>query len=675
MTALFDPAGVTPISIAERFFAAEPDLTRELIVDNFAGGGGASTGIFMATGRHPDIAINHDEAAICMHAANHPTTRHFCQNVWAVDPLEATGGRPVGLAWFSPDCKHFSKAKGGKPVERHIRDLAWVAVKWAKAVRPRVIMLENVEEFVTWGPLDDEGRPCKVRKGQIFDQWLAALKALGYRAEWRALKACDFGAPTIRKRFFLVARCDGRPIAWPEPTHAPLSVSEDGVVTAWARGHGLTLADIQSMKPWRTAAECIDWDEPCPSIFLTKEEGRALGCNRPLADATMARIARGVKRYVIDAAKPFLVNLTHHGGERTESLAQPARTITGAHRGEKALVAPYMVPRYGERPGQQPRARSIETPAPTVVPDGNGGSLVAPVLTYGQQGGAVRDPAAPHSTITASTKDTNQLVAAHLTKFSENSIGHQPDEPLHTVMAGAPRHGLVATHLTKFRGGATGQHPDAPMSTVTAKSFVKRPGGAPPDGVVAAFLAQHNAGPNEGVGARAPGAPRSTVTASGAQQAVVTAEAAHILNLKGADRRAGPADAPAVTVTAGGLHVAEVRAFLAKYYGTGDGQALGDPAHTVTTKDRFGLVCIEGEDFQIADIGMRMLKPRELFRAQGFPDSYIIDPVFHGKPLTKTQQVQKAGNSVCPDLARALVRANFPPSRAANDATATLAAE
>lgn len=732
------PAAAELIAIgARRFHEADPDPARELIVDNFAGGGGASTGIAMAVGRHPDLAINHDAAAIAMHLANHPATLHYCQSVWAVSPEEATRGRPVGLAWFSPDCKHFSKAKGGKPVERQIRDLAWVAVKWAKTVRPRIIMLENVEEFVTWGPLGDDGRPCKARRGQIFRKWLNALKALGYKVESREMRACDYGAPTIRKRFFLIARCDGRPIVWPEPTHG--APDSDGVREG-------------RLKPWRTAAEIIDWSLPCPSIFLTREEGRAVGCNRPLADATMARIARGVQRYVLDAAKPFIVNLTHHGGDRIESVDDPMRTVTGAHRGEKgivapvftygqqggavrpadephstitasrkdtnALVAPFMVPRYGERDGQLPRSRSVEEPAPTIVPDGNGGSLVAPFLagcggraaqsppkgvdqpmntvtakadqiltapvivrtahgerdkTGKKRGRGDHDAAAPLPTVTASPEFA--ITAAHVTKFSENSDGHMPDEPIHTVMAGAPRHGIVAAHLTKFNTGSTGQALDEPAPTVTANSYIKRPGGAPPQGVVAAFLAQNNEGPRAGVRARSVEAPVSTVLQSGSHQSLVTAEAAHLLNLKGSDRRASPADHPAFTVTSGGFHVAEVRAFMAKYYGTGDGAELGDPAHTVTTKDRFGLVTVEGEDYQIVDIGMRMLIPRELFNAQGFPPNYIIDPVFNGKPMTKTEQVSKAGNSVSPVLAEALVRANYAAPAAANDQTQIHAAE
>lgn len=702
--AIRKPTAAELISIgARRFHESDPDPARELIADNFAGGGGASTGIAMAIGRHPDIAINHDAAAIAMHLANHPTTHHYCQSVWAVNPEEATRGRPVGLAWFSPDCKHFSKAKGGKPVERQIRDLAWVAVKWAKTVRPRIIMLENVEEFVTWGPLGEDERPCKARKGQTFRKWLNALKSLGYKVEWDELRACDYGAPTIRKRFFLIARCDGRPIVWPAPTHG----APDSEAVKSGR-----------LKPWRTAAEIIDWSLPCHSIFLTREEGRAVGCNRPLADATMARIARGVQRYVLDAAKPFIVNLTHHGRERTESVDDPVRTITGAHRGEKSIVAPYLVPRYGERDGQEPRTRSVEDPAATVVPTGNGDQLVTPFLA-GCGGRAAQSPpksadqpmntitakadqiltapvivrtahgerdktgkkrtrgdhdaAAPPPTVTASPEFA--LAAMHMTKFSENSDGHLPDEPIHTVMAGAPRHGVVAAHLTKFNSGSTGQPLDEPAPTVTANSYIKRPGGAPPQGVVAAFLAQHNAGPNEGTGARDAEAPLSTVTQTGSQQAIVTAEAAHLLNLKGSDRRAGPADHPAFTVTSGGFHLAEVRAFMLKYYGTDQDPRLEEPAHTVTTKDRFGLVTVEGEDFQIVDIGMRMLVPRELFRAQGFPESYVIDPVFNGKPMTKTEQVSKAGNSVCPQLAEALVRANYAAPAAANDQTHIHAAE
>jgi len=286
----------------------------ELIVDNFAGGGGASTGIEMALGRSPDIAINHDAKALAMHRINHPDALHLCEDVWKVDIKAVVAGRRVGLAWFSPDCKHFSKAKGGKPVEKRIRGLAWVALRWAGLVRPRVIVLENVEEFQTWGPVLPDGQPCKRRAGMTFKRWVTQLRNLGYVVEWREERACWHGAPTIRKRLFVVARNDGQAIEWPERTHGKGKI------------------------PYRTAAECIDWSIPCPSIFLSKEEGRAIGVNRPLADATMARIARGVKKYVLDAAEPFIVNITHQGGDRTESVSEPLRTITAARRGEKAVV-------------------------------------------------------------------------------------------------------------------------------------------------------------------------------------------------------------------------------------------------------------------------------------------------------------------------------------------------
>lgn len=533
----------------------------ELIVDNFAGGGGASQGIEEALGRGPDVAINHDAEAIVMHEANHPGAKHYRANVWSVSPDEACGRSPVGLAWFSPDCKHFSKAKGGKPVANRIRDLAWIVVRWAKEKRPRVIILENVEEFADWGPLLESGMPCPERRGLTFRRWVAELRRLGYRVEWRELRACDYGAPTTRKRLFLIARCDGEQIVWPAPTHGP------------------------GLRPYRTAAEIIDWAQPCHSIFLSREEGRALGVKRPLAEATMARIAKGVQRYVIDAASPFIVNLTHQGGDRVEPIDEPLRTVTGAQRGEKSLVTPFLVPRYGERPTQEPRTHAIDEPMPTVVPTANGGSL-------------------------------------------------------------------VAAHLTKFRTGSSGQSLDQPLPTVTANSFIKRPAGAPTMGVVAAFLAQHN----EGMVGHDVRTPLSTLTAKCSHQQLV---AAHLLSLKGSDRRMASVGDPAPTITAGGFHVAEVRAFLMKYYGTAIGQSAGEPLDTVTARDRFGLVLVKGEPYEIVDIGMRMLTPRELFRAQGFPESYVIDPMYNGKPMTKTAQIRMCGNSVCPPVARALVAANY----------------
>jgi DNA (cytosine-5)-methyltransferase 1 len=541
----------------------------ELIVDSFAGGGGASLGIEMALGRSPDIAINHDAQALAMHAANHPATLHLPHNVWKVDPVGVTRGRPVGLLWASPDCKHHSKAKGGKPVKREIRDLAWVVVRWARQVRPRVILLENVEEFRDWGPLDLEGRPCKERKGQTFDAFVGELRRLGYRVDWRELRACDFGAPTIRKRLFLDARRDGRAIVWPEPTHGAPDSPE---VLAGARA------------PWRTAAEIIDWSLPCPSIFLSREEGRAIGVNRPLAPNTMARIAKGVKRYVLDAAEPFIVPVTHAGDARVHGIDEPLRTVTTAQRGEHAIVAPFLVPRYGERPGQEPRTRSVEEPMATIVPTANGGSLAA----------------------------------VHLSRQFGASVGSGADEPIGTVTAGG--------------GGKTA--------------------------VVAAFLAQHNTG-NVG---RAASEPLSTIVHRGTQQAIV---AGFLSNLYGSnDGGGGDLREPLRTVTAGGAHAAEVRAFLVKYYGTDQDPRLGEPLHTVTTKDRFGLVEVRGELYAIDDIGMRMLIPRELFRAQGFPDSYRIEAGVTAAgaiALTKTAQIRMCGNSVSPVVARALVAANYAP--------------
>jgi DNA (cytosine-5)-methyltransferase 1 len=498
-------------------------LADELVVDLFAGGGGASTGIEQALGRHVDIAINHDPQAVSLHEANHPQTRHFVSDVFEVDPLTVTQGRPVGLLWASPDCKHFSKAKGGKPVSKKIRSLAWVVVKWAKLVSPRVIHLENVEEFQTWGPLAADGRPCPQRKGQTFKRWVSTLKGLGYAVEWRELRGCDYGAPTIRKRLFLVARRDGLPIVWPQPTHgAPDSLP----------------VRQKKLKPWRTAADCIDWSIPAPSIFERQ---------RPLANATLRRIAHGIKRYVLDAPRPFIVPVTHQGDDRVHDSREPLRTITSAKRGELALAVPTLVQTgYGERPGQAPRVPGVEKPLGTAV--------------------------------------------------------------------GGQKHALVMAYLAKHFGGQ------------------------PQDGKTCTSLAR----------------PAPTVTARD-HSALVTS---NLVKLRGTSNSASSAQ-PLGTVSAQGTHHAEVRALLIKYYGTDQDPRLSEPLHTITTKDRFGLVTVAGEPYLIADIGMRMLQPRELYRAQGFPDSYIIDCGADGRALPKDAQVRMCGNSVCPPLARALVAANY----------------
>lgn len=591
------------------------DYSIGIIVDNFAGGGGASTGIEAATGRDIDVAINHDEEAIAMHTANHPRTRHHCQSIWSIDPLDAVtidgAPQPVRLAWFSPDCTHHSNARGGKPREKGIRDLAWVVVSWVERLgpklKPAVIKVENVEEFLTWGPLDDEGKRIPGRNGEEFAKWVAALRLHGYKVEWKVLKASRYGTPTIRKRLCLIARCDGLPIVWPEETNGPGTPA-----------------------PYRTAAECIDWSIPCPSIFLTKEEGRAIGVKRPLADATMARIAKGIQRYVIDAAQPFIVNLTHHGGDRVESVEEPFKTITGAHRGEKALVVP--------------------------------------IVSYAQQGGGNRSVEDPMHTICASTKDQNTIIAAHITKFHEGSVGHAADEPLRTITSnsyikrpgGNVPLGIVAATIERQFGASAGASIAEPLGTVMA-------GGGGKSALVTAFLAQYNTNPdgsvNAGHDAREP---VSTISTKGPHQGVV---AAHLISLKGSDRRDGPVDEPVPAITAGGLHVGEVRAFLLKYYGgesSDEGHDIDAPLGSVTTRDRFGLVMVQGEPYQIVDIGMRMLTPRELFAAQGFPADYVIDPIGpSGKPLTKTAQIRMCGNSVCPPLAAALVRANYEQPAAA----------
>ncbi len=550
---------------------AARDWNDGIIVDSFAGGGGTSTGIELALLRQVDVAVNHDPEAVAMHAANHPTTRHLCQSVWAVDPLDAVSfandngvvaPRPVRLAWFSPDCKHFSKAKGGKPVEKNIRDLAWVVHHWVDrlgpALRPAIIMLENVEEFRTWGPLGDDGRPCPAGKGKTFDSWVAKLRRAGYRVQWKELRACDYGAPTSRKRLFLIARCDGQKIVWPKATHGK---------------PGTPAVDGGKLLPWRTAAEIIDWSIPCPSIFT-----RA----RPLKDATCRRIAAGIMRYVINAPHPFIVPVCNSGwnGTRSWPIDEPLRTITTAKGGEFAVVAPVMVGCGGRR---------------------------------GQSGPV--DPAGPFPTVTA--KADACLVAAHVMTMRNSGKPHTgAAEPTHTITAGGAHQYLVAAFMAQHNGGMVGRKAEAPLSTIVHR---------------------------------------------GTQQQLV---ASHLVKLR--NNCIGQShEAPIGTLTSGGGHFGEVRAFLVKYYGNeADGHGLGGPLGTVTTKDRFGLVTvtIAGEDYVIVDIGMRMLTPRELFNAQGFPPGYIIDLSVNGRPLTKTAQVRMCGNSVSPVMAQALAAAN-----AAND--------
>lgn len=570
-----------------------------LVVDNFAGGGGASTGIEQALGRAVDIAINHDAEAIRMHEANHPGTRHIRNNIWQVDPLDVTGGQAVELAWFSPDCKHFSKAKGGKPRDKSIRDLAWVVVLWAQRVRPTLILLENVEEFRTWGPLDGDGKPIRERMGETFDKWCRALRRQGYRLQFRELRACDYGAPTIRKRFFMVARCDGEPIVWPEPTHGPPASPE---VLSGRR------------KPWRTAAEIIDWSIPCPSIFERK---------KPLAEATCRRIARGIVRYVLENPKPFIV--PNNTNNVAKGVDEPLPTLTTGNR--NFVVVPHVTKFRGGATGH-----SVEEPLATVTangfikrPGGPGplGLVGASLVHIGngeREGQAPRamDPDKPLGTVVAGGAK-HALVTAFLQKFAQNGQGSDPADPLHTVMAGAPRHAVVCAHLAQFNND---------------RGVSEHPG-------------------------RSPDKPLSTIATKGPHQAVV---ASSLVKLRGTSADGQKVDEPLHTISAGGSHFAEVRAFLLKYYGSDQDPRLEEPLHTVTSRDRFGLVIvtIEGEDYAIVDIGMRMLTKREQFNAQGFPPDYVIDRDSEGRPITGTAQQAKCGNSVCPPLAKALVEANAP---------------
>jgi DNA (cytosine-5)-methyltransferase 1 len=506
-----------------------------MLVDNFAGGGGASEGIKRAV-RAPDVAINHNPVALAMHRANHPETRHYCEDIWAAEPREVCSGRRVGWIWFSPDCTFFSKARGAKPMrdaERRVRGLAWVVPRWIRAVWPRGFLLENVEEFEDWGPLGEDGLPDKGRAGRTFRAWVAQIRGLGYAVEWRQLVCADYGSPTTRKRLYLIGRRDGQPIVWPEPTHGK-----------------------HRPQPWRATSEIIDWSLPVRSVF---------GRKKPLAEATMRRIAKGLQRYVVNAPNPFVIPVTHQGDSRVYSIDGPLPTVTGAHRGELALVNPFVVRtgHYSTKTGAGIeegrgcgtfRGQPLDTPLGTICRT-NDKNLVCPIITkhYGDP-----DRVAGGGTV----------------------VGHSVDRPLGTVTS-RDHHSLTTAWLTKYYGTATGSSMDAPLPTITAN-----------------------------------------------------------------DR--------------GGGHLAEVRAFLIKYYGaqSGQQQSLFDPLHTVTSKARFALVTVYGELYEIVDIGMRMLAPRELFSAQGFGPEYIIDLEHNGKRLTKSDQTELCGNSQSPDVAEALLAAN-----------------
>lgn len=668
---------------------------RPLIIDSFAGGGGASTGIEMALGRSPDIAINHNAAALALHAANHPQTLHLSENIYKIDPLDHVAGKHIGLAWFSPDCKHFSKAKGAAPVERNIRDLATIIPHWVRRVRQGrgkidVIIMENVEEFRDWGPLIEVERkgklvlmPDPARKGDTFTAWCKELKRLGGKLEYRELRASNYGARTIRKRLFVIVRFDGMPIVWPIATHG--KPGDPDVMEG-------------RKDPWLWVAPVIDWTLPCPSIFDTSAEIYAkygLRAVRPLAEATMSRVARGTDRYAVKAKRPFIVVCNHQGAHfRGQGLDEPISTLTATRdaiglispsvirfntgaTGQDAreplstitansfikrpggaaplgVIAPVLSAYYGKGTGSVDRSARVDEPVKTIVTE-NRHAVIAPVLTYAQQGGGNRSVEDPAHTITASSKDQNAVIVPTLVGCGGRAGQSRP------------------------RGGGE------PMATVTAKADVC---------VTAAFLAQHNndsrreGGVNPG---RAADQPISTITAA-PQQGVV---AAFVSRQFGTSVGHGM-DEPAHTATAEVNKSMLVAPFISKYYGVGDGSRMDEPSHTVTVKDRFGEVAaeldwppfteavaararqvadfmrahgfwderefvtidVDGDTFTIVDIGMRMLTPRELFSAQGFPADYIIDLEYNGKPLPKSDQIACCGNSVSPPVAAALVAAN-----------------
>ena len=765
---------------------------REIVVDSFAGGGGASTGIEMALGFSPDIAINHDAEAIAMHRRNHPESYHLVTNVWKVDPYAVAQGRPVGFLWASPDCKDFSKAKGGKPVRKHIRDLAWVVVGWARTVKPRIIMLENVEEFQDWGPLLADGTRCPNRKGMTFKKFIRELRRLGYKVEWRELVAAEYGSPTTRKRLFIIARRDGLPIVWPKPSHKAIPV-----------GDRVLVSDIQvkdgggNRLPFRTAASCIDWTLPCYSIFITNPQAKAMRKRsgvkiiRPLAKNTMARIARGVKRYVIEAEKPFIVPVTHTGDQRVNGTDEPHRTTTCAQRGEHALVQPFITKFNRGSTGSD-----MQNPMPTVMSAHSdthpGGAphmgIVSPLLVgVGSRAGQSpeRSLDRPGPTTTATKRGQHAVVTAHLeTMRNSDSPCSSAEDPARTATAGGAGLYVVEAGLINTRNGEReGQEPrvrdlQQPGPTTTAEGSQ--------GGVAVAFVAQHNTERNGGVKAGRPvTVPLSTTTSTGGQQNVVLAHlAAHygpgdggqdrsasaeepvrvipceprhsvvevetagflgqqntdmvgrsavepvstivqkgctqtvveasLISMRGTDpsqMKPHSVEEPNLTASAGGIHTGVVEAFVQRYFGTDQDPRLEEPMGAQTTKNRTGVVevrsdippltpeqhtralqvakflrkfgCWDGGELVttktgavIVDIGMRMLIPRELFRAQGFPDTYIID---HGitetgeiVPLTKTAQIRLVGNSVCPQVACALVKANYKPLDIVRDAPAPL---
>lgn len=613
---------------------AQETMTGEIIVDNFAGGGGASTGIEIATGRLVALAVNHDPAAILMHRTNHPYTEHFQASVWDIDPKAVCRGRPVGLAWFSPDCKHFSKAKGAALVDRKIRGLAWITLRWAATVRPRVIILENVEEFRTWGPVR-KGKPVKKLAGTTFRKFIRQLEELGYDVEYRELIAADYGAPTSRKRFYLIARCDGRPIVWPEPTHS--KTGADG------------------LPKWRSAAEIIDWSLPCPSVFASKAEimeRYGLKAVRPLAKNTMRRVIRGVDKFTVRSGKPFIVPTGY--GERTgqaprvHDIDAPVPTVVGTGKENlcRPLLAPVTVTNTSNSVGG-----TVGAPVHTVTTAGNQMLVTPSLVSIGQTGGGdrirdLRDPVpttvskqeaclvspsliqyhteqtehvrasglgTPINTVDASNR--YGLTCANLVEYYTGGRPLDVQDPLHTVTS-HDREAVVAAHIAKYYGGVVGEKVDEPLPTVTAIDH---------NAVCAAHVVKFKG--NE-VGTQ-PTEPLPTQTSSG----VFAVCRAHLAKIRSGDDLG---------------HWPEIRALLNEFCG-----------YTLA-EDEVLLLEIGGALYYIADIGLRMLSPRELYNAMGFPPDYIIDRDYLGNEYKKSAQVARCGNAVCPPVASALVRANLP---------------
>ena len=621
---------------------AQINLLDEIIIDNFAGGGGASTGIELALGRPVTVAINHDPAAILMHKTNHPYTLHLQDSVWNIDPVKICAGRPVGLAWFSPDCKHFSKAKGSALVNKNIRGLAWIVLKWAGTVRPRVIMLENVEEFKTWGPIR-KGKPIKSKQGQTFDKWFSQLKDLGYEIEYRELVAADYGAPTTRKRFVLIARCDGRPIVWPKRTHAPIDSEE---------------VKQGKCKPWVSAAEIIDWSLPCPSIFETSEQIKdkyGLKALRPLKPNTLRRISRGIDKFVIKSQKPFIIPVG-----------------------------------YGEKKGQKPRVNDIAEPLGTVVSTVKH-NVVDPILTpYALNhkfNNKPEDISKPLSAITA--VNSHEIVKPVLQPFTmhnhTNASGTHIEDPVNTITSvGAQM--LITPHLSKYFGGVVGENIKNPMPTVTAidhnalvsptliqyhteqsdkenraynfDSPINTIDGSPRYGIAAAHLTQYFKGDHY----HGPTEPLHTVTTEIREGVTL----AHITEFKGNDI-GQRVDDPLRTITASVGEFGTVYTRLEKICDNIDlkywpqvREMLNVYCDYWIADDEILVLTINGVDYFISDIGLRMLTPKELYAAQGFPMDYIIEKDYTGKAYPKTKQVERCGNAVCPQMATALVKANLP---------------